>query len=161
MKRILFVFAFLILTAVVIVGPLMAQDNPFVGTWKLNLAKSKFEPGPAPKSITRTVVAQGDGAKYSFEAVRADGTTSSYSFSSNYDGKDSPVTGMGMPGGADTIAGKRVNSRKVVSTLKKDGKEVGKSVSEVSKDGKVTTIKANGKNPDGKEYHTESVYDKQ
>ncbi len=62
MKRALFVLSLLVLSSV----PLLAQDNPFVGTWKLNLAKSKFEPGPAPKSQTRTVVAQGDGAKYTF-----------------------------------------------------------------------------------------------
>jgi hypothetical protein len=160
MKRILFVFAFLILTAVV-VGPLMAQDNPFVGTWKLNLTKSKFEPGPAPKSQTRTVVADGSGAKYSFESVAADGTSRTYGFSTNYDGKDSPATGKGLPGDADSIAIKRVGPNKAEAVLKKGGKEVGTSSVEVSKDGKVTTIIGKGKNPDGKEYASVSVYDKQ
>jgi hypothetical protein len=132
-----------------------------VGTWKLNPFKSKYEPGPGPKSINRIVVAQGQGAKYSIEGVAADGTLYAFSFTSNYDGKDSPITGTGAPGGADSIAGKRVNSHKVESILKKGGKEVGKSISEVSKDGKVTTITADGKNPDCKEYHSISVYDKQ
>ena len=104
---------------------------------------------PAPKSITRTVVAQGDGAKYTMERVNANGTTSVYSFTANYDGRDHPVTGTGMPGAADSIAGKRINSHRVESVLKKNGKQVGTSVSEVSADGKTTTIKATGKNPDG------------
>jgi hypothetical protein len=160
MRRTLFAFGLLVLAAV-IASPLLAEDNPFVGTWKLNTEKSKFKPGPGPKSQTRTVVAQGDGAKYSFEGVAADGSTASYSFSTNYDGKESPVTGSGMPGGADTIALKRVNSHKVEATLKRGGKEIGKAEAEVSKDGKVTTVKTKGKTADGKDYDSESVYDKQ
>lgn len=139
----------------------LAQDNPFAGTWKLNTAKSKFVPGPGPKSMTRTIVAQGAGANYSFEAVGASGASSAYSFSTNYDGKDSVITGTGAPGGADTIALKRVSARKVEGTLKKDGKEIGKVVAELSSDGKVTTVKSKGKTGDGKEFSTDTVYDKQ
>lgn len=159
MRRTLFAFALFILAAVV-ASPLLAEDNPFVGTWKLNTEKSNFKPGPGPKSQTRTVTAQGDGAKYSFEGVAADGSTISYSFSTNYDGKESTVTGSGMPG-ADTIALRRINSHKVEATLKKGGKETGKAEAEVSKDGKVTTVKSKGKTADGKDYDSESVYDKQ
>jgi len=158
MKR--FLLSFVVFTALA-AGPLMAQTNPFIGTWKLNVAKSKFEPGPAPKSMTRTVVADGDGSKYSFEGVGVDGTAISYSFTVKYDGKDYPITGSGAPGGADSIAIKRVGANKSEATLKKAGKEVGKSVAEISKDGTVTTIKAKGKTPDGKDYNTASVYDKQ
>lgn len=160
MKRNLCVLAFVIFTAVV-AAPLFAQENPFLGTWKLNVAKSKFEPGPAPKNLTRTVTAEGSGAKYNFEGVAADGSSFSYSFVSNYDGKDSPVTGTGTPGGADTIALKRVDAHKVEGTLKRGGKEIAKVTAEVSKDGKVSTVKSKGKNPDGKEFSSESVYDKQ
>ena len=160
MKRGLFVCAFLILSAVA-VSRLLAEDNPFVGTWKLNAAKSKSEPTPGPTSMTRTIVAQGQGAKYSFEGVAGDGSAVKYSFETNYDGKDSAVTGTGMPGGADTIALKRINSHKVEGKLKNGGTEVGTAEAEVSKDGKVSTVKTNGKTADGKEYHSEAVYDKQ
>ena len=141
--------------------PLLAQDNPFAGTWKLNLAKSKFEPGPVPKSQTRTVVAQGDGAKYTFDGVAADGKPFSYSFTVKYDGKDYAVTGTGMPAGADTIAIKLVGSNKAEATQKRGGKEVAKAEAEVSKDGKVSTVKIKGKTVDGKDFHSETVYDKQ
>ncbi len=157
MKSVLFVLSLLVLSSV----PLLAQDNPFVGTWKLNVAKSKFEPGPGPKSQTRTVVAQGEGAKYSFEGIGADGTPFSYSFTVNYDGKDYPMSGTGMPGGADMIAIKRIGTNKAEATLKRGGKEIGKSQAEVSKDGTVSTVKSKGKTPDGKDYSTDSVYDKQ
>lgn len=159
MKRSLCVLAFVILTALVST-PLLAQENPFLGTWKLNLAKSKLEAGPAPKSLTRTVTAQGSGAKYSFEGVAADGSSISYSFVTSYDGKDSPITGQGAPGGAETIAVKRVSSEKMEAIMKKSGKEIRKSISEVSKDGKTTTVKSQGKTAGGKEYSSESVYDK-
>jgi len=140
---------------------LFAQENAFLGTWKLNVAKSKFGPGQAPKSLTRTVTAQGSGAKYSFEGVAADGSAISYSFVSNYDGKDAAVTGAGAPGGADAVALKRVNAQKIDGALKKGGKELGQVSAEVSKDGKVTTVKSKGKTADGKEFNTESVYEKQ
>jgi hypothetical protein len=157
MKRVLFVLSLLVLCS----GPMFAQDNPFVGTWKLNLAKSKFDPGPAPKSLTRTIVAQGNGAKYTLDGVAADGKPFSYSFTVKYDGKDYPVTGTGMPGGADTIAIKLVGTNKAEATEKKGGKEVGKAEAEVSEDGKVSTVKIKGKTLDGKEFQAESVYDKQ
>jgi hypothetical protein len=160
MKRFLFVLSLFIITSVA-AGPLLAQDNPFVGTWKLDVAESKSEPGPVPKSQTRTVVAKGAGVKYSFEGVSADGKPFAYSFTVNYDGKDYPITGTGAPGGADAIAIKRVSSHKVEATLKKGGKEVGKSEAEVSKDGTTTTLKSKGMTADGKAYSVDSVYNKQ
>jgi hypothetical protein len=159
MKRIVWLVAVLI--AAVFAHSAVAQDNPMLGTWKLNLAKSKFEGGPAPKSLTRTITADGSGAKYSFEGVSADGKPFAYSFSTNYDGKDSPVTGTGMPFGADSITLKRISPSKTEGILKKGGKEVGKVVTDVSKDGKIATVKAKGKGPDGKEAMTDSIYDKQ
>jgi hypothetical protein len=66
-------FVTIALFAVVGSSALLAQSNPLFGTWKLNVTKSKLDPGPGPKSLTRTVVAQGDGVKYSFEGVASDG----------------------------------------------------------------------------------------
>jgi hypothetical protein len=160
MKRFLCVLSFLVIASAAS-SPLFAQGNPFVGNWKLNVAKSKFEPGPAPKSQTRTVVAEGEGAKYTFQGVRADGTSYSYSFTVNYDGKDYPITGTGAPGSADSIAIKRLSANKAEAILKKGGNEVGKSEAEVSKDGTVSTVTSRGKSPDGKAYSIVAVYEKQ
>jgi len=60
-------FAAIAVLTVVASAPVLAQSNPLVGTWKLNLEKSKFNPGPAPMSLRRTVEAQGDGAKYAVD----------------------------------------------------------------------------------------------
>jgi hypothetical protein len=160
MKRILFLLTIFVLSAAVS-RPLMAQDNPFVGTWKLNLAKSKFTGTPTPKEMTREVTAAGSGAKYSFTGTDANGGAISYSFTTNYDGKDSAITGSGTPGGADTVALKRINAKKVEGTLKKGAAEVAKVTAVVSKDGKSSTVTSTGKSADGKSMSAVSVYDKQ
>lgn len=157
MKRILFVLSLLVFCC----SSLFAQNNPFEGTWKLNLSKSKFEPGPAPKSLTRTIVAQSEGAKYTFDGIAADGKPISYSFTVKYDGKDYPVSGTGMPSGADSIAIRLIGTNKAEAIQKKAGKELGKAEAEVSKDGKITTVTTNGTTVDGRKLHSESVYDKQ
>ena len=120
-----------------------------------------MEGSPMPKGLTRTVSADGAGLKYVYEGVSADGSAISYSFSSQFDGKASAVTGNGMPGGADSIVLKRLDPHKTAGTLSKGGKEFAKSEAEVSKDGKVTTIKTKGKTADGKEVNTVSVFEKQ
>lgn len=159
MKRVL---QFVAIVVLVLVGSsaVQAQNDPLVGTWKLNVTKSKYEPGPAPKSLTRTVEAQGDGVKYAFEGVAADGTPLAYGFSVHFDGKANPVTGS-MPAGADAISAKRVDANHYVATLKKGGKEIGTSHVTVSKDGKVTTVDATGTTATGAKSHDVQVYDKQ
>jgi hypothetical protein len=107
MKRLLTLDTVVVL-ALVSSGLLLAQSNPFVGIWKLNVAKSKYVTAPAPKSETRTVEAQGKGGKYSYEGVAGDGSRIAYSYMTNYDGKDSPISGVGQPNAGDTIAIKRV-----------------------------------------------------
>ena len=46
-----------------------SQSSPQLGTWKINLEKSKFSPGPAPKTSTRTTEAVGQGFKTTFEGI--------------------------------------------------------------------------------------------
>jgi hypothetical protein len=159
MKRVLMVLAVVVFAA--LARPALGQENPFLGTWKLNVAKSKYEGAPAPQSQTRTITQQGNGVKYSFEGVAADGKPFAFSFVTYYDGTEAAVTGTGTPAGADSITLKRVNSHKIEGTLHKGGKDLGKVVAEVSKDGKIATVRGKGKTADGKEYSTESVYDKQ
>jgi len=152
-------FAPIVVLAAVACAPAFAQNNPAIGTWKLNVEKSTYSPGPAPKSLTRTLEAKGDNVKYSFEGVSAEGTSVAYSFTVAYDGKESAITGS-MPGGADTISIKRIDANTFETTLKKAGKVIGTAKSEVSQDGKVTTVTAEGTNADGQATTSSAVYDK-
>src|SRR5260370_32993428 len=99
---------------------LIAAD-PTVGTWKLNTAKSKYSPGPAPTSATITYEETADGIKRTGENVLPDGTKTSFEYTAKYDGKDYPVTGSDT---FDMIALKRINDRTTEATLKKSGKVV-------------------------------------
>jgi hypothetical protein len=161
MKRLINLFALLVATAVV-VGTLMAQTKPpsFVGTWKLNLAKSKYEGTQAPKSLTRTVTAEGSGLMYSFEGEAADGSKISYSFTSKLDGSDSVVSGVGMPAGADTVALQKTSVHKIPGVLKKGGAKIGTATAVISSNGQTVTVYSKVK-VDGKEVKTEQVYEKQ
>lgn len=124
-----------------------AQSNPDIGVWKLNVAKSKYVPGPGPQSQTRTVVPlpQGGGVKVTIEGVSGSGKTINYTYVTNYDGADSPLTGVGFPSDANTIAVKRINANTTTQTDKKDGQVILQVTRVVSKDGKVETIHGKGK----------------
>jgi hypothetical protein len=160
MKQVCMTLAVIVL-CLAVPGLMLAQDNPTIGTWKLNTEKSTYSGISAPKSLTRTVAADGDSVKYSFEGTGADGDALNYSFTLKYDGKDYPVTGTGMPYGADHIAIKRIGSNKFSATLKKDGKIIGTSTSVVSKDGKTVTLTGKGTDASGKAVSSTQVYDKQ
>ena len=154
------VFATLVVLAVLASGILLAQSNPFIGTWKQNTAKSKYSPGPAPQSQTQTAEAQGSGVKVSTEGTAADGSRLAWSYTANFDGKDSPISGMG-PNGADTIALKRINPNTAEASLKKAGTVVLTGRQVVSKDGKVMTVTVKGTDANGKAVSRVIVFDKQ
>jgi hypothetical protein len=136
------------------------QKDAHIGTWKLNVAKSKFNPGPGYKSETRTYTPTADGYKFEGERVNQDGSTQKYGFTVKYDNKDYPVTGKD-PGGADTIAVKLVDASNIESTSKKGRDVLYTSKVVVSQDGKVMTITTKGKNPDGEPFDNIQVYDRQ
>lgn len=131
--------------------------NPAVGTWQLNLAKSKFSPGPAPKSETRTYTESADGLTMTWTGVTANGKAMTVKSTFKADGKDYPVTGSPN---FDTLTLNQVDSLTVHSIQKKGGKVVGESTRTISKDGKVLTLASKGTGADGAAYDNVMVYDK-
>jgi len=159
MKRILTLVAVIAVSLIAsAVSP--AQQSPFFGTWKLNVAKSKFSGDQPPQNATRTVVAQGNGEKVTLEGVAANGSPISYSYSSNFDGKDNPFSGT-PPYGADAIVIKIVDANTHTAIDKKAGKTLITSRAVVSKDGKVLTITSKGTNAQGQAISDTTVWDKQ
>jgi hypothetical protein len=145
---------------VVLAGTTLAQPgNSIVGTWKLNLAKSTFAPGTAPKSATFTVEAAGAGIKSTVDSVAADGTVAHWGFTANYDGKDNPITGN-CPYG-DSVASTRIDANTTQNIYKKGGTITVTQKHVVSSDGKTDTITNTGTNADGKTVSSVRVYDKQ
>jgi hypothetical protein len=159
MKRLFTVVGVFVL--VVIASSLMiaqAQSDPRIGTWKINLAKSKYDPGPPPQSDTRTYEASGDGLKATVEEVTANGNRITATYTAKYDGKDYPYTGNPN---VDTVALKRIDAQTTELTMKKGSKMVGTNRIVISKDGKMMTQTAKAINARGLLANNVVVYDKQ
>ena len=135
-----------------------AAKDPAIGTWTLNVEKSKFTPGPGPKSATRTYAQTADGIALTVSSVAADGTATSGQSTFKYDGKDYAYTGSPD---FDTISLKRVNATTVKSAQKKNGTVIGWTTRSVSAHGKVLTLSSKGKDAKGMAFHSVAVYDKQ
>jgi hypothetical protein len=141
------------------IANLSAQtSDPRIGTWKLNVAKSKNSPGPAPQSLTVKVEPSGQGEKVTTEFVNADGTRTTTEYTANFDGKDYPLTGSQI---ADTVSLKRSNARTTVRTDKKGGKVAQTLRRIVSNDGKTMTVTTKGTNAQGQTVNNVAVFEKQ
>jgi hypothetical protein len=135
----------------------LAAEN-WIGTWKMNVAKSKASPGPGPKSQTLTFTASPAGITLSSDGVMGDGSVRKGSYTSKFDGKDVPWAGNPD---ADTAAPLRVDANTYTNTWKKGGKDVMKAKVVVSADGKSLTVTQEGKNAKGEAVKSTSVYEKQ
>ena len=132
--------------------------NPLIGTWTLNLEKSKVTPGPAPKSQTRTYAQSVQGITLTVTGVAADGSAISQQSTFNYDGKDYPISGSPN---YDAISLKKVNGSTVKSEMKLKGAVVGTTTRSISDHGKVLTLKTKAKSAKGADIDAVLVFDKQ
>ncbi len=132
-------------------------DEPHMGTWKLNEAKSKFGPG-APKTTTVVYEAAGDSVKITVEGTDSDGKPTHSEWMGKFDGNDYAVTG---DPNSDTRSYKKVNDRTLTFTAKKNGKVTITGRSVVSADGKSRRGTASGTDPQGNKVSWTAVYDKQ
>ncbi len=132
-------------------------DNPNMGTWKLNEAKSKI-PAGAPKNTTVVYEAAGDSVKVTTDGTDREGKPSHTEWTGKFDGKDYPLTGDPT---ADSRSYKQVNERTLDLANKMGGKVVTTGRIEVSKDGKSRTIHLKGTDSAGKKISSMAVYDKE
>jgi hypothetical protein len=135
----------------------LAADN-WLGTWKLDLAKTKYSPGPAPKSLTLKFEATPGGIKFTGDGVSAEGKPVHSMFSSKFDGKDVPYEGNPD---ADTASPKKIDDNGYDNTWKKGGKATITAKVVVSPDGKTITITQTGTNAKGEAVNNTIVYNKQ
>ena len=158
MRTLLLTITFGAVLAALGIAHLTAQAaDPLVGTWELSIAKSTYNPGPAPKSETRTYVVAGQEIKATSKGVDADGTPTSGQWTVNYDGQDRPETGSPV---ADSLSLKRIDAFTAEFTQKKAGKVVATGTRVISKDGKVMTITTKGTNEKGQAFNDVQVFDK-
>lgn len=154
-KHILVVMTAILVLALATVA--MAAD-PHVGTWKLNPAKSKVNPGPPPKSEMATFTAQDNGLRLVADGMDGEGKAFHVAYAAKFDGKDYPLTGFTD---ADTVAIKRNDANTFSELIKKAGKEVMSARLVASKDGKTLTRTTKEKNAKGQDVNNTYIYDKQ
>jgi hypothetical protein len=133
----------------------LAADDPMMGTWKLNEAKSKITPG-APKNSTVIYAAAGDQIKITVDGTDADGKTSHSEWTGKFDGKDYPVTGDAT---ADMRSYKK-EGKDLELTNKKDGKVTVTGKVVVSADGKTRTVTISWTDAKGAKMTSTAIYDK-
>jgi hypothetical protein len=146
--------------AVLAVSSLASAANapdPVVGTWTLNVAKSKFTPGHELKSQTRTYTETAKSVSVKVSGVAADGAALSQQSTFKYDGKTYPMTGAAD---YDAVSLQRGNDNIVKSTLLKSGKPVGATIRTISMHGKVMTLSTKLKDVNGKRNEMIAVYDR-
>jgi len=130
--------------------------SPFMGTWKLNTAKSKLGHGMG----TNNVVTYSPGffkVKVTIDGFDAKGKKTHDEWTGNFDGKDYPVTGDPM---TDMRSYTKVNDNTLNFAMKKAGKVVVSGQIVVAPDGKTRTVTASGTGAKGKKVKTMAVYDK-
>lgn len=142
-----------------------AQSSPLVGTWKLNVAKSKYSPGPPAKSGATTITAVPDGIRLVNDGVNAQSQATHLEYTAKLDGKDnlqkSTIDGKLDPNAADTIAWKKIDDYTYESTTKRKGQVLTTTHYTITKDGKTRTNSVTGKNAQGQAVNNTQVYEKQ
>ena len=152
------VFTTALLLAALVLAVTAAAADQHSGTWKMNPDKSKYSPGPAPKTSTAKIESDENGIKVNVEGTNADGSALHVQYDAKFDGKDYPITGVPN---ADTISVKRIDANTIQSTSKKGGQVTMTVTSTVSKDGKTRTSTFKGKDAQGHDVNNVVVSDKQ
>jgi hypothetical protein len=144
--------------AMLFVGLAMCSaQNPSLGTWKLNEAKSKIPAGSA-KNLTVTYEAAGDSIKGTIDGVDGQGKPTHNEWTGKFDGKDYPVTGDSA---SDTRAIKQLDDHHYQLTVKKAGKVTMTGKAVIAADGKSRTVTVSGTNAAGEKVESVGFYNKQ
>ena len=125
----------------------LAQNQLFAGTWKVDVAKSKYEPGAAPRSETLRFEPVGDGFKVSLDGVNQQGPYHSEAIG-KFDGVDVPVVATPARQATFTYAFSRIDERTWEIAIKVNGQRQLIVRNVVSEEGKtmrgVSTVTSRG-----------------
>jgi hypothetical protein len=147
---------FILGIAITVTGAFAADNS--LGTWKLNMEKSKFTPSAPVKSLTATRETSDDGVKVTTTGERADGTPINGNYTAKYDGKECSVTGAPY----DSIAVKQVNANTFTTSQKNsDTKYNTTTRAVISENVKTMTVTVRGTGTDGSRVRYTMVYEKQ
>jgi len=135
----------------------LAQTDPAIGSWTLNVAKSTYTPGPAPRSQTITITASAKGIKVVSKGIDGKGKPTSTEYTAGFDGQNVPVMFNLI---YDSLSQKRIDKNTTELVRKKAGKVVQTATRVVSADGKTMTITTNGADEQGRPVSNVAVFDR-
>ena len=136
------------------------SSDPWIGTWKVNLEKSTYSPGPKPTvAATVKIEPSAGGIKTTIDGTNAEGKPTHTESVAGFDGKDNPVKGAQAPNTTNAL--KRIDDRTLEVMGKVDGKPAVTTRVAVSADGKTMTATQTGKNAQGESMNNVIVLDKQ
>lgn len=151
----------LALAGCAIAGTLFAQaGGPWIGTWKLNLERSRYNPGPAPAPGTNTIfqmMPEGDGFRYTLDSTLPDGKKTHAEAFARFDGRPYPENGNPA---ADFNVFRRVDDRTYELLDLKDGKDALHFRISISTDGQTRTSVAEGKSAQGDPVRNVGIWDR-
>jgi hypothetical protein len=151
-------YTFLLLLAALAANSVAAVADPFTGTWKLNVHKSKYPPGECPKSMVIEMETAGKGIRYRSETEYANGRKTVARYTADYNGAETIV--MGANGLMAPVSLKRIDSNTVIASYTRAMQVVATSRRVVSKSGRMMTITTVSATKDGKSVTNIGVYEK-
>jgi len=151
----------LVAAILIVSAGVAADDNPLIGKWKINLAKTKYNAGAPPKNQVITYDMVGDALRLTAEIDNAQGHQTN-SYTAKYDGKDYPFTSTARDAvTGQTVRLKRIDANTTQRTTYSKGKQIGTVTEAVSRDGKMLTRTQKGVNPQGQPIDNVQVLDRQ
>jgi hypothetical protein len=112
----------------------LAQSLPadaLIGTWQLDVARSKYSPGPGPKSETRVYRLADGGVKAVITRTHRDGQVETIEYGANQDSINHVI---GTPD-YDAVTLKKVDAFTAEATLSHAGRLFGTARRVIAKDG--------------------------
>lgn len=113
-----------------------AEQDLLIGSWQLDLVKSRYTPGPPPRSEVRTYMRDKDGVKGTIRRRLQDGREEVIEYRADFD-HEYPVMGTAA---YDTIRLKRIDARTAEAVLSHAGRVFGTARRMISDDGRTLTI---------------------
>jgi hypothetical protein len=139
-------------------GIALAQTSPLVGTWKINLSKSKYSPGPAPKEQTIKWERVQGGYRFTVDGVSGAGQPTHQATTEKDDGSDATVEGATTP---TTRHLRRIDDHNYDDGDKVNGKATITRRLVISPDGRTLRVTMSGTDAQGQAVSNVVVYEKQ
>ena len=155
-RRLLF---FLLVFVFVPGGRAFAQDaTPLMGTWRLNVAQSKFASGPlAYARVICRIEPWEDGLKVVYDMTGTRGGVTHWEWTGRLDGKDYALEGVED---VVTNAYQRLDDHTFAVVTKLDGRPTTTTKIVISTDRKVMTVTSPAMNLQGQRVANTAIYEK-